>query len=408
MPERDDFLTAVAAQLPLPQSHTADVIEELAAHIDDTAAKLRATGLDPRDAEREAVRRLGPPDQLAERIARAQQTRARLLAGAGAGAVAAGVHGIGGLVIGLAYAFLGGIVLGIVVQALGRLFGTGWVLQFSDQGWNTLLLATGLNVGAFAAGRAGVIALAGTSRRELRSVRGWTAAIGSLVLLPIVLFGLRLPLNSASAVALLLVPIAFALGAVRPARVAWLLGRRAAVPVAVALALSLLLLLAAGGTGDAGGGRSEEYASPEEYWARMHFDRIGRQLPPGDEPTEFVGAWSATGATIHVEVQHAVPPLIPTWRDVRFEAWRALPDSAGVDPAYHEPLAIAPPEPGEARLQADLTLNRTPGVGAWVIALTGVGRDGERYVLETLGGGHTTFEGSVWEWFTLPRQDPVS
>jgi hypothetical protein len=41
--------------------------------------------------------------------------------------------------------------------------------------------------------------------------------------------------------------------------------------------------------------------------------------------------------------------------------------------------------------------------GDWWVFLTGVGPDGHRYRLEDVGGGSSTFNGSVWDWVTAPQ-----
>src|SRR5512146_676906 len=63
--ERDRFLSEVAARLDLPEPIARDALEELAGHLDDAAAALRAAGYAPDDANRRAVRELGDPRQLA-------------------------------------------------------------------------------------------------------------------------------------------------------------------------------------------------------------------------------------------------------------------------------------------------------------------------------------------------------
>ena len=65
-----------------------EVVEELAGHIDDSVHALEAEGLDPSMARREALARLGDPDELASGLRRARQTRRRLLVAAGYGVVA--------------------------------------------------------------------------------------------------------------------------------------------------------------------------------------------------------------------------------------------------------------------------------------------------------------------------------
>jgi hypothetical protein len=57
--DRDAWLARVATSLDLPGPMAADVVEELAGHLDDASAAWRDAGLDPVDADRRAVRSLG-------------------------------------------------------------------------------------------------------------------------------------------------------------------------------------------------------------------------------------------------------------------------------------------------------------------------------------------------------------
>ena len=111
MAERDRFLDAVAVHLPFNEAERGDILEELAAHLADSAARLEADGLAPDAAERMAIERLGPPDRLADELTRARRSPRRLFAAAGAGTWAA--------VSGVVYGYLFGLLMLTVVWLAG-------------------------------------------------------------------------------------------------------------------------------------------------------------------------------------------------------------------------------------------------------------------------------------------------
>ena len=85
MRDPEDFLREVADGLPFDAAERADILEELRAHVADSTAALEAEGRSPDDARRTAVERLGPPERLAKALTEARRNRRRLLAAAGAG-----------------------------------------------------------------------------------------------------------------------------------------------------------------------------------------------------------------------------------------------------------------------------------------------------------------------------------
>ena len=173
------------------------------------------------------------------------------------------------------------------------------------------------------------------------------------------------------------------------------------IVVALAFASSMLVLSGIGMRVE-GGGTGVVYDSPEEMWAGMHFDLIGREVVRhGDYPFGGSGWFQETDGAVRVELEATSAIAAREWRDLRLEAWHALPSSMGVDPNYDAPFVSVPVEAVDGTVEATLALNRTPGVANWWVALTGLGSDGERYVLSAPAGGNTTFRGSVWDWFTL-------
>ena len=67
------------ACLPLPRAQARELADEVRAHLEDSARDLQMAGLAPLESEREAVRRCGPPDQIAvvvTQMRRAERRRA--------------------------------------------------------------------------------------------------------------------------------------------------------------------------------------------------------------------------------------------------------------------------------------------------------------------------------------------
>jgi uncharacterized membrane protein len=72
------YLARVAAALRMPDTTTQEITEELAAHLADASHALVEAGLTTNQADREALARLGNPEDLANGVRRAHQTRRRL------------------------------------------------------------------------------------------------------------------------------------------------------------------------------------------------------------------------------------------------------------------------------------------------------------------------------------------
>jgi hypothetical protein len=410
-PERpattDDYLARVATHLGLPEPHAGEVHDELAAHLDDATAALIAEGLTPEQAEREAIARLGSPEVLADALRGARQTRRRLLAGAAGGIWAAVGGGIGGTLIG--YGLLMAVVLLIAVLGaiLNRFIRFNWSVDpdVPYQAWNTALAAGALCVGAFLGARRAVQATAARSLRSVRAIGPWWALGGAVVLGLWVLFILRMPLGWPAVAAELLIPASFAAGATvmieRPGpRIRM---RHILLVAVVGFVLPVVLLYGAsrqvsGALSEVGGG---PYASVDEMWRAQHYDLIGRR-PPDDVAAAFADGGSSFNdglLTPYIDVSAAVD--LSGWHDFRFEAWRRpAPGVISPDPNFRTPFVTAPAVLEGTRFQATLRVDRTPGVIFYGLVLTGVGPDGERYLLSGPNGGQTAFVGTIWEWLT--------
>jgi hypothetical protein len=62
----DDYLSALGQAIPLNQSASSEIAEELRGHLEDAAYDLQLTGMRREASEQEAMRRLGRPELIAE------------------------------------------------------------------------------------------------------------------------------------------------------------------------------------------------------------------------------------------------------------------------------------------------------------------------------------------------------
>lgn len=398
MAERDDFLAAVAARLPLPEAEREEILDELWGHLVDAEQALLAEGLDSQAAQREAVHRLGRPDTLAEGLIAARCTTGRLLVAVGGGLWAAAGRAVVGLIVG--WAAMVGVVL-LVLTAGAALSAAGWKLPTISLGQavDSLLGSLATCLAACLAGRAAVRRTAERSLRDSARLAWLWAVVGGLALLGFVLFVLPAQLDWPTVFVRLVIPLAFALGALTAGRVIGLRIRTRHLFIAVGVSLLLPLLVLTVGTAGVSGGPVEDERQ------EMHFDLMGPE-PPGAESGALAdGGWSQGNGVVSLNA--GMPPALREqgWRDLRFEGWRGQPGmQGGLGPAYTKPFAIVPAEWSGEGLVARMHVNLTPGVENFWVTLTGVGRDGRRYRLSAPTGGSTVFEGTVWDWFVAVTQ----
>ena len=396
MKESDRFIDAVAANLVAPDRVRGEILEELAAHIGDTVAQLRDEGRTGEAATAEAVARLGPPDVLAKALTGAHRRPSHLLAAAGAGSWAAVRSGAvwtvaAWLVIGL-LAFAGALLL----RALVGWFGEPSIPGGWSGGSNTVVTAAGLAIGGFFAAASAVRAVA---------ARGWwtstqarvAVGVGGAGVVAIVALGiLEQPLNWASVVAMLLVPLATALGAglatvplpARPAALAFLL--------AFALPAVFLSVATTWGGGAANYDWDESthgYEMIAPWW----------QDPAAGPSTDFTSgeSWSTTTGVEEVTVFAASPEIASQFHAFRLEAWRAEPPGNGwrLLPGQTTPFATAPMTVAASAVTGTLRFNRMPGVDWAQVVVTATGPDGRRYLVTSSSPKATVFYGSVIDWF---------
>lgn len=399
--DRHTYLARVADRLRLPGPVAAEVLEELEAHIADSAAALTAEGLAPEGAEREALARLGNPGELGDGIRRAKQTRRRLLVAAGHGVLAA-IRGFvwGGLFAG-AITTLASVLALIVLSTLMR------VMDISASGFSTWSSWLTLPYVTFAVGYAGHRvpgAMATRSMRPVSTLQWPVALLGGAAVGAISVLGVRVAMDLGLFWTLVMAPVAFAAGALvsndRPGtsvriRVGW----RTVVLAVVVLTLGSSAL----------GFATMQVNEPGD----RYLDRAGPMSPyAGDVLPAGVGTMGGGGSSGGRITQDLIfdPPTVPAgWSSFQLELWREVawvngqgpwaPDSSG--PVVSVPMVtMTDPASFSGELRIPITKQRT----TYSIAVTGLGPDGRRYTMygPDTGFPGTPWVGTAWEWLTTP------
>jgi hypothetical protein len=397
MSDIERYLERLNAELPLPHDLRAEVTEEIARHLADSTDALVAAGIERDAAEAAAIARLGTPRALARELSRSHRRGPRLLAAAGAGTFGAVRDGLLGTLLGWFFVVLAVVLGQVVVSAIGHWLSIEVNLSW-EPGWNTVITALGLNVGALAAGGAGVRAASRSGWRSPEEIRGAVVVVGGLVIAWIVLVATQYQLNWASVAVLMAAPVSFVagthfyrLGPPRPRTVAAALLLMGVIGVGSATLVHAVLTV----------------GEPRSYsWSTLThgYEVIAPwwQDPASEDPPAFIeGSVWGTEGSVMVSVDAASPALASNFHDLRLEAWRAEPPGDGwrLLPDQTTPFATAPATRDGATIQGTLQFNRTPDVIWAQVVLTGIGPDGTRYLLNASGPEPTIFSGSVWDWF---------
>jgi hypothetical protein len=384
------YLARVAAALRMPDTTTREITEELADHLVDARAAMVEAGLTMDQADREALARLGNPEDLANGVRRAHQTRRRLATAIGPavgatirGAVVGYFFGIGLLTLA---AILAVVVIGLIGSTLHLSFGgydTGWY-----GGPVTLFVAA-------YAGHGIPRVFASRSERWVEDVRVPVGVIGALIVGLIALFLVRLPLDAATVSVLLLAPVAFAVGAVtasdRPRRRLPIAAFCGLVVLATVVSVAAGLVTARWNGDHAFDGPSAPPIAAQAWDAPV----FAEAQPSGQGVTGFGGVPLELSAAWETDAGRSA------WRDIRAEVWRSGPperpnllDSAPV-------MVVAASLDSPQWATATVTFPRATDRTWYRVALTGLGPDGRRYVLAD-GGEPTKVEyvGSAWDWLT--------
>jgi hypothetical protein len=407
------YLERVGDHLQMPAAHRDDVLEEIAAHLEDTIGALMAEGLTIEQAEREAMARLGSPDELGNELRRTHRTTKRLLAAVGGG-VWRGLEGaITGYVMALAIlipVFLGLLAL---VQA-ARTIQPHLDLQIESFA-GAMPVPGIICVAVWLAGRWMVRSIAHRSWRREHTVRRQVAAAGFVLLAAAVML-LPADYSWLSVVLTLAIPFAFAAGAIsaggradeRPwVDVRWparLPSRRkllwgSVVGLVIVPTLWAIVAYAVGGPQISTGFR--RWDSPTQEWADRGFAAVARLRPAA-------GHWFS-GSRMPIDGWALVE--LPTdtidwdaWPGLRVEAWRATSpydgsdDQALLDPASGPYLVVPLDDPwGHPRVPVKVG---QPGVNGYLLFL--VAQDpvtGIRTAFGRPDGYGTQFHGTLIDWF---------
>lgn len=400
-PERAAYLARLRSTLDLPPPMADDVIEEISGHLDDTMAALVETGVDPADAERRALARLGDPASLGKDLGDARRRRRRLLAMVGGGLWGLFADGFKtSLMLGLAMFLASMVALPTSIALLRALDRGGWSFLTGPSG-SVLTMAISL-FGAWLVGRLLPARIAVIAERTAAGVRRQVALValvaGSLAIWVVPSF----QLDVVSAIGTALMPVALAVGAATaPDRPGF---RPGFVPAAVASAAFVPIIVA--------GALLSAYASPQQESWSANLDRFGVQPSEIGEPADAQGpylqvmpygptsSWDG-GSAASVTLGGAAGLV----HDVRIEVWETRLENEELQWG-DAPLVTSP---------VILPENATPedyGTADWVVPmfrepvrittlLIGIAQDGRRVVLaEDLSLSETpAWRGTLAEWF---------
>lgn len=396
--DRDAYLDRVAARLRLPEADAEDVIEELRGHLAESVASLLDEGLTADQAERESIARLGDPGELADGIRTARQTRRRLLAAAGSGAVAA----VGGVVWGYLFAAVLATAAGVLTTLILSL-ALQW-LHLSTPGYrmatDLLSIPFALFIPGYAAHRM-VGAIADRSARPVSTIRRPIALVGGGLLAVAAIFMVPFDDGLIGLLVLLAIPVGFAAGAMlardeSALRLRRLSGRWVLALIGVAT-LTLTVASLATSKFNPAGGYSVDYT----------LEQLG---PPA---TDVLGdGWLDQQSSISLGYLSGVtlspepPDLLDGWRDLRLEAWPASDEIPfDIDPSATAPALIAPITRDAIGLYVGtFDLGTSKVSREYLVTTTGIAPNGTRYLLGGPSGpvAPRPWTGTVWEYLTTP------
>jgi hypothetical protein len=407
------FLRQVADGLPFDEAEKLDILRELASHLADSTSRFESEGLMLDEAERRALDRLGPPDRLAVELTHARRTPRRLLAAAGAGTWAA--------VSGVVYGYLFGLLVLVgasfvtipLAAGVVRLFGGSWGSLLD----NTAMTLLALGVGVYVAGLKVTSVAAARAGYHIRAARRVTTALGGALVAGFALVGWSGILTWLDVAILLSLPAWFVVGAWRSTAAAFPSRRWRLQILGLMLVIVPLGLVLGAGQQPQGSGSG---------WSPADVGRIG--LPTPEAVAAAQGIESGGGNFGGIETIGTVirdPAVLAGWRDLRVEAWRSTgvvgidPNLMALDPAARGPFAVGPagfetpgqtprwmwgsgnavPD-GSVRLSGSVRVDRSPNVTLAWVAITGLGPDGHRYIINGPSLESTTFNGTAVDWLT--------
>jgi hypothetical protein len=385
---RDDFLASVAAHLDLPDELAHGVLDELASHLRDATDELRERGLAAEDAERRAIERFGDARRLGGELSRARHERRQLLAAVGGGMRGLVVEGI------RTWLFMAVVVTAVSVLAIPL---AAAVIHAQGRSASSYLggplgsLVTVLAALAAAAYLGWVLParVARPAIRSVRAVRRAVAVVGLVGGSTVLWLLLQVALDPVLAAGLPLVPVAFAVAALRaPERPTFRVGLVPAMVAAAVLCLPMTALAIVTAT-DSG-----------------QQDFMADTAPIGDVDPNSVGiagvdwsmAWPDAPAQVTVEFTSMAEAA--RFTTLRLELWPArIVD--GVVQFGREPVAVAAaPVPGiETVISYQVPRLRDPVTTATFVV--GIRPDGGRTLLVESLDFRTTppWNGTLLDWW---------
>jgi len=408
-PEAQEFLRALDSNLDLPATDRAELRAELADHLVDSVASLEAEGQPEERAMREALARLGNPAELARQMNAAHRSARRTLAGAAGGVFEVMVGAVQGYLVGLLLYLLVSLGSGLLLNSAFRgaadsaaRFLPAISLGSSD---TSLAVTAGLFcVAGLAGARRGVQTAHRLSRRSIFAIGRWVGICGALVLACLLMFVISAPQSWLAVPIELLIPIAFALGALFAMRPLPLAHVR--VPARLVAVAAIVLIVAVAATGSYGSAGS--VANSYSYDDGQQGATLNRIAPAWSGDVGLEGRWGAIGGSVVDETwQIQDPKVLSGLRDIRFELWRAVPVAGAPDwvqawlpaPGYSAPFATKPADVSSGIFTANFDVGHVKTT-RWLLLLTAVAPDGIRYRVDWRSECPTSFSGTIWDWMT--------
>jgi hypothetical protein len=394
----------------MPLAAEREVVDELRAHLDDARESLEAEGLDPEQAEREAMARLGSPDALGDDLRRTHQTRRRLLAAVGGGVWDGLKDALAGYLVGIIVVLIVFTPLAAIAQRLLLTSDLGWLWGHAAE---TAWYGTLYSIAAWWGARGLVRSMARQALRRTSALRGQVALAGFVPLAALLLVW-RLHYDWFGVAAMLAIPVSWAVAALTTpepgTRSRWAFGRPSArrlgiVAIGVAVVTSALFVVSPTGheTTNRPGPTDEALAAmpDQQHWLALSYEIVAPTVVDLQHTRWDATPYADRNGNVAVSLsQDAID-----WDDfgaLQAEAWRALPSSGRIralDPRADAPYAVVPLAPW-APTAAIVPVGSEPGVDAYVLFVTGVDRaTGNRVAIGYPDGQEVAFTGTIVDWF---------
>jgi hypothetical protein len=429
--ERQRFLMAVERGLPFEELERLEIIDELRVHLDDSAAALRETGIGPAEAEKTAVDRLGPAEQLADQLTKARLDRSRLLVAAGAGVWGLVRGGVGGYVVALIAAYFGrGLVLAVTSQLVP---GSSYFAPLDSSSDRIFAILT-VGMALYLAGRMVTPAFVGRAGFVGYKIRLLAVPLGAAVSLAFAALLWTGELNLVTAIAVTLLPLWWIAGSWQTRPFRWNRPGRWSAAIAAVGAVALVASVAMGWYAPGPVPPPLTYEQERAMLERSmnvvvnpHFERIADPTPAVvtaeiliQDGTGRNGTGGAPYEFLNVVMTRA---SLAGWSELRTEAWRPYWDGfqETIDPTESAPIATGPVQWVSGTTTPDgynlairysaTTWPRTPEMlvgrvllrptrqATYFIAITGIAPDGRRHLIGVPELQSAWFDGTALDWF---------